>query len=92
MKRKIFAVATAVLLSSSIASAFCLKYHNADSKNYEFKVKTCGTTETVDFQSSTTSTSCFTGCKDAVIITPCGEFTVHPGDKIEIKNGCITIK
>lgn len=69
-----------------------LRYYNKDSNSYEFKVKTCGSTTKVKFEKSkTTTVTIQTGCSDAVIYDKCKEIKVKTGDKITIKNGCITI-
>ena len=69
-----------------------LKYYNKDSKSYEFKVKTCGSTTKVKFDGSKSSTVTIqTGCNDAIIYDKCREVKVESGDKITIKDGCIKI-
>ena len=72
--------------------AITLRYYNKDSKDYEFKVKTCGSTKKVKFdKSKTSSVTIQSGCSDAVIFDKCGEVKVKTGDKITIKDGCIKI-
>ena len=92
--KKAFAmiVATAFLAGSASAGIY-IKYYNKDSKNHEWKVKTCGSEKSVEFGSSrTSSVTIQSGCDEAVIYTDCGEITVHDGDKVTIKDGCITIE
>jgi len=73
--------------------AVTLKYINKDSKDYEFKVKSCGSTTKVEFDKSKTSTVTIqTGCSDAVIFDKCGEVKVKQGDKVIIKDGCIKVE
>ena len=74
------------------AFAISLRYYNKDSKSYEFKVKSCGRTTKVKFdKSKTTTVTIQSGCSDAIIFDKCKEIKVENGDKITIKNGCITI-
>ncbi|AUP81531.1 hypothetical protein C1H87_04390 [Flavivirga eckloniae] len=69
-----------------------LRYYNKDSKDYEFKVKSCGSTTKVKFgKSRTASVTIQTGCSDAIIYDNCKEVEVKKDDKITIKDGCITI-
>ncbi|MDO5981875.1 hypothetical protein [Flavivirga spongiicola] len=69
-----------------------LRYYNKDSNDHEFKVKTCGSTTKIKFEKSrTSSVTIQTGCSDAIIYDNCKEIKVKKGDKITIKNGCITI-
>ena len=76
----------------NMAFAITLRYYNKDSKDHEFKVKTCGSTKKVKFdKSKTSSVTIQSGCSDAVIYDKCGEVKVKTGDKITIKDGCIKI-
>ena len=78
--------------NKNTAFGIFLKYYNKDSKSYEFKVKTCGSTTKVKFDSSkSSSVTIQSGCSDAIIFDKCGEVKVEKGDKITIKNGCIKI-
>lgn len=72
--------------------AVSLRFYNKDSKDHKFKVKICGSTKTVEFRRSRTSTITIQGsCREAVIYTDCGEVTVKDDQRIIIKDGCIKI-
>lgn len=78
---------------ASVASAFTIDYYNKDSKKYTMKVKSNGSTQTVDFNSSTSgATSIQTSASEVEIETSCGWVKVKNGAKVEIKDGCITVK
>lgn len=69
-----------------------LRVYNKDSKDHKFKVKICGSTKTVEFKRSKTTTVTIQGsCRDAIIYTECGEVKVKDNQKITIKDGCIKI-
>ncbi|WP_109832618.1 hypothetical protein [Reichenbachiella versicolor] len=84
----------ALVFSASIAQAgVTLRYYNKDSKDWTFDVKISGSSKTVEFNSSRTSSVTIQGGNDkAEIKTECGWITVEDDDRIEIKDGCITIK
>lgn len=82
----------ALLLVASIASAFTIDYYNKDSKNYKMDVKSNGSTQTVEFNSSTSgATSIQTSASEVEINTSCGWVKVKNGAKVTIKDGCITV-
>lgn len=94
--KKIKSLLAIILLMSVFTSAnaaIYIKYYNTDSKSYKFKVKTCGSTKSVEFGSSkSSSVTIQSGCDDAIIYTDCGEITLKDDDKIKIKDGCIIIE
>ncbi|MCI5056675.1 MAG: hypothetical protein MRY83_11235 [Flavobacteriales bacterium] len=90
MKKGIFILSVGMLFTMA-ANALTVRYYNKDSENYEFKVKCNGSTKSVEFGSSRTSSTSIQSCSEAVIYTECGEVTVKDGDKITIKDGCITV-
>ncbi len=94
MKRKLgFVLITLVFLQVSTFAGVTLRYSNRDSQAYEFSVKISGSSKTVYFQkSSTTSVTIQGGSDEAVIKTSNGDVKVEDGDTIEIKNGKITVK
>jgi hypothetical protein len=70
-----------------------LRYYNRDSVDHKFEAKMSGSTYTVKFDHSCTSSVTIQGGGDtAEIITPSGTVKVKGGDNIEIKNGKITVK
>ncbi len=83
----------AFLLITSFASAFTIHYYNKDSKNYKMEVKSQGSTQSVEFNSSTTGdTSIQTSADEVEINTSCGWIKVKNSAKISIKDGCITVE
>lgn len=80
------------LLITTLANAFTIHYYNKDSKNYKMEVKSQGSTQSVEFTSSTTGdTSIQTSADEVQIKTSCGWVTVKNGARITIKDGCITV-
>jgi hypothetical protein len=77
----------------NIASAFTIKYYNNDSKSYKMEVRSNGSTQVIEFSSSTTSSaSVQTSASEIEIKTDCGWIKVKNDAKITIKNGCIKIE
>ncbi|MGB1247572.1 MAG: hypothetical protein ACPG4Z_01710 [Chitinophagales bacterium] len=92
-KFKILLLVTSFLFVGFVDAAIYIKYYNKDSNSYEFDVKTCGSSKTVEFKGSTTSSVTIqSGCDEAVIYTDCGEITVKDDAKVTIKDGCIIIE
>ncbi len=90
--KKTFALAVGFIFFANIVGAFTVKYYNKDSKNYKMEVKSNGSTQKIEFRSSTSgSTSVQTSADKVKIKTECGWVEVEDGDKITIKDGCITI-
>lgn len=78
---------------ASIASAFTIDYYNKDSKKHVMEVKSNGSKQTVEFNSSTTgATSIQTSASEVEINTSCGWVKVKNGAKVHIKDGCITVQ
>lgn len=93
MKLKMTFLSLAFLFIANIASAFTIRYYNKDSKNYEMEVRSNGSTQKVEFNSSTSgSTSIQTSASEVEIKTACGWVKVKDSAKIVIKDGCITIE
>jgi hypothetical protein len=92
MKLKIVFLSLAFMFIANIASAYSIRYYNKDSKTHKMEVRTNGSTKTVEFKSSTTSTASIQTSADVVEIkTSCGWIKVKNGAKITIKDGCIKI-
>lgn len=89
--KKIFALFLAVTFVCSAFAGTTLRYYNKDSKDYTFKVKTCGNSTEVTFSHSTTSTVTIQGCSDATITTNCGEVKVKDNEKVIIQDGCVKV-
>jgi hypothetical protein len=93
MKLKKLLLSVAFLLVVNLASAFTIKYYNKDSKNHTMEVRSNGSTQKVEFTSSTSgSTSIQTSASEVEIKTSCGWVKVKDGAKISIKDGCIKIE
>ncbi len=93
MKRKLTILIAGLLIGLSANATVYLKYSNKDSKKWKFEVKIGGSTRTVEFNSSTTGAVTIQGGgDDCEVKTECGWVKLEDDDKIEIKNGCITIK
>ncbi|NME71088.1 hypothetical protein [Flammeovirga aprica] len=72
-------------------AAVTVRYQNNDSNDYTFDAEIAGSTKKVTFYGSRTgSVTIQGGASSAVIYTKCGKVTVSQGDKIYIKNGCIS--
>ncbi len=83
----------AFLMITSLASAFTIHYYNKDSKSYKMEVRSQGSTQSVEFNSSTTGdTSIQTSANEVEIKTSCGWVKVKNSAKIVIKDGCITVE
>ncbi len=92
MKLKMTFLTLGFLLLANIASAYTIKYYNKDSKSYTMEVRSNGSTQKVEFNSSTSgSTSIQTSASEVEIKTECGWVKVKDGAKITISNGCIKI-
>lgn len=92
MKLKMTFMTLAFLFVANIASAFTIKYYNGDSKKHVMEVRSNGSTQKIEFSSSTTSSaSVQTSASEVEIKTECGWVKVKDGAKISIKNGCIKI-
>lgn len=93
MKFKTLFLTTALLFVVNLASAFTIKYHNKDSKNHTMEVRSNGSTQKVEFTSSTSgSSSIQTSASEVEIKTSCGWIKVKDGAKVSIKDGCIKIE
>lgn len=93
MKKFIALSLATVFVIGSVGAAVTLRYYNKDSQSYTFKVKIDGSTKTVVFDASKTSSVTIQGgATEAVIGCACGDVKVKSGDNIEISNGCIKVK
>lgn len=78
-------------VSASAFAAITVRYYNKDSKNYTFDAKCSGSSYKVSFKSSTTGSSSIQGSGPCVVKAK-NTVTLKQGDKIEIKDGKITVK
>lgn len=92
MKSKMMFMTLAFLFLANVASAFTIKYYNKDSKNHTMEVRSNGSTQKIEFNSSTSgSTSVQTSASEIEIKTSCGWVKVKDGAKVTIKDGCVTV-
>ncbi len=91
--KKFITVILAIVFTSSIAwAAVTVRYHNGDSKDYEWDAVCHGSKYKVKFSHSTTSSTTIQGSSPCTVKTPAGDVVLKGGENIEIKNGKITIK
>ena len=91
---KTIALAIFTLLTFVSASAFAavtVRYYNKDSKTHTFSAKCSGSSKKVTFKGSTTSSVTIQGSGPCVVSAG-NTVTLKGGEKIEIKDGKITIK
>lgn len=92
MKAKMMLVGVGLFIAN-IASAYSVPYYNNDSESHTFEVKINGSTREITFKGSTSGTAhCPPTADIAEIKTDCGWVKVKNGQKVKIKNGCITIE
>ena len=93
MKKKIILLLSALFFSAAfLDAAVTIRYYNKDSNTHVMKVKISGSSKTVEFGSSRTSTVTIQGGDNTCVIeTSFGNVTVNDGANIEIKNGCIKV-
>lgn len=93
MKIKSMTIMLLFVMITQIVSAFSVRYYNKDSKTYKWEVKINGNIRSIEFRSSTAGTASVSLSGDKIEIkTDCGWVTVQDGDRIVIKDGCITIE
>lgn len=93
MKKLILAIIAVFFVTVFVSANVTIRYYNKDSKTHKMKVKISGSTKTVEFGGSrTTSLTIQGGSDECIIYTSCGEVKVKNGQSIEIKDGCIKIK
>ena len=93
MKIKSMTIMLLFVMITQIVSAFSVRYYNKDSKTYKWEVKINGNIRSIEFRSSTAGTASVSLSGDKIEIkTDCGWVTVQDGDRIVIKDGCVTIE
>lgn len=89
---KTFATILMFLFITNIVSAFSVPYYNKDSKTYTFEVRINGSTREIEFKGSTSGTAhCPPSADKCEIKTACGWVEVKNGQKVIIKDGCLSI-
>lgn len=93
MKKFIAFTLACIMVIGTVGAAVTIRYYNKDSESYTFKVKMDGSTKTVVFDASKTSSVTIQGgATECVISCACGDVKVKSGDQIEISKGCIKVK
>ncbi len=81
-----------VILANAVY-AYSVPYYNKDSKTYKFEVKINGSIREIEFRGSTSGTAhCPPTADIAEIKSECGWVKVKNGQKVVIKNGCLTVE
>lgn len=92
MKSKLMLLIASLFLTINTALAFSVPYYNKDSKAYKMEVKVNGSTTTISFNGSTSGTTSVQTSSDVIEVkTDCGWVKVKNGQKVTIKDGCITL-
>ena len=94
MIKKLFLIAAVMtVFAGMLQASVTIRYYNRDSKTHVMNVKISGSSKTVEFGSSRTSTVTVQGGgSECVIESAGGKVTVKDGANIEIKDGKITVK
>lgn len=87
-----FVFALIMMFAGTAFAAVTVRYYNKDSKTHTFEAVCSGSKKKVTFKASTTSSTTIQGSGPCKVKTSAGEVTLKGGEKIEIKNGKITIK
>lgn len=83
-------VAILAFALNAYASVY-VSYQNSDSTDHTFNVEIGGSTKRITFYGSRSgSLTIQGGSESAAVYTNCGKVTLDHGDKIIIKNGCIS--
>lgn len=83
----------ALLVGAATASAaVTVDYYNKDSKDYSFEALCSGSKYTLELRSSTTGASTMQGSGPCKVKHAGGEISLSGGEKIEIKDGKITLR
>ena len=92
MKKTLLLAVLFVGTTISTFGAVTIRYYNKDSRSHTMTVKMDGSTKSVTFESSRTSSVTIQGGGTSCIIeTPCGRVEVKDGANVEIKDGCIKV-
>jgi len=81
-----------ILWTSTAFAAVTVRYYNKDSKEHTFEAVCSGSKKSVTFKGSTTSSVTIQGSGPCTVKTGKGDVVLKGGEKIEIKDGKITIK
>ena len=84
-------VAAALVFSTTSFAAVTVRYHNGDSTKHEFDAVCSGSKQTLKVDGSTTGSSTIQGSGPCKVKHAGGEVELKGGEKIEIKNGKISV-
>ena len=80
------------LVSLSASAAVTVTYRNADSKNHELNATCSGSHYTVKFDSNTTGSATIQGSAPCVVKSQGPDVSLKGGEKVEIKDGKLSVK
>lgn len=89
---RILCVVGGLLVASTAWAGVYVRYHNDDGVDYKWQAVCHGSTYTVEFGSSRTADATIQGDSPCVLETPKGKVTLQGGERIEIKDGKVTIQ
>lgn len=89
MKR--FVVVAVVLAATQVFAAVTVRYHNGDSQKRVFDAVCSGSKAQLTTESSTTGSATIQGSAPCKVKHAGGEIELKGGEKIEIKNGKISL-
>ena len=92
MKKLITTILGTTLFASIAYAAVTVDYYNRDSVKYEFDAVCSGSKYTVTFNASTSGATTIQGSAPCKVAHKGGEIVLKGGEKVEIKDGVITIK
>lgn len=85
-------VFAALFVATTASAAVTVDYYNKDSKDYTFDAVCSGSKYTLSVRSSTTGASTIQGSAPCKVQHAGGEITLNGGEKIEIKDGKISLR
>lgn len=85
-------VTLALVVSATSFAAVTVRYHNGDSSKHEFDAMCSGSKQSLKVDGSTTGSSTIQGSGPCKVKHAGGEVELKGGEKIEIKNGKITVE
>ena len=81
-----------MMITSAAYAAVTVRYYNKDSRSYTWTAVCSGSKYKVPFDSTRTSSTPNQDSGPCIVHTGKGKVKLRGGEKIEIKNGKITIK
>ena len=84
--------AALVFAAASASAAVTVDYYNKDSKDHAFEAMCSGSKYTLEVRSSTTGATTMQGSGPCKVKHAGGEISLSGGEKIEIKDGVISLR